>query len=96
MTKRSLSVVSFVLNSSYPASKTPVAREKIHYAATIAGMAFANEMLGHYKLSETQADAILNLQLVRLTNMEREKIHNEFLDGQFRVIEKIQKRRECS
>lgn len=35
---------------------------------------------GHYKLSETQADAILNLQLVRLTNMEREKIHNELMD----------------
>lgn len=35
---------------------------------------------GRYKLSETQADAILNLQLVRLTNMEREKIHNELMD----------------
>ncbi len=35
---------------------------------------------GHYKLSEAQADAILNLQLVRLTNMEREKIHNELMD----------------
>lgn len=35
---------------------------------------------GHYKLSEAQADAILNLQLVRLTNMERTKIHNELMD----------------
>lgn len=35
------------LKASYDdGAKNPVAREKIHYAATIAGMAFANEMLG--------------------------------------------------
>ncbi len=35
------------LKDSYnDGAKNPTAREKIHYAATIAGMAFANEMLG--------------------------------------------------
>lgn len=32
---------------------------------------------GHYKLSETQAKAILELRLQRLTGLEREKIHAE-------------------
>lgn len=35
---------------------------------------------GYYKLSETQADAILDLRLHRLTGLEQEKIHNELGD----------------
>ncbi|MCQ2965194.1 MAG: DNA gyrase subunit A [Alphaproteobacteria bacterium] len=41
---------------------------------------------GHYKLSDVQADEILNLPLGRLTNMERQKIHDELteLGGQIK------------
>ena len=35
---------------------------------------------GHYKLSETQAKAILDLRLHRLTGLEREKIHQELTE----------------
>jgi DNA gyrase subunit A len=42
---------------------------------------------GHYRLSETQAKAILDLRLHRLTGLERDKIHQELTEIGTQIVE---------
>jgi DNA gyrase subunit A len=44
-------------------------------------------LIANYKLSERQADAILELQLYRLTGLERDKIENEYKEIQATIKE---------
>lgn len=65
-------------------AKDPIAREKMHYAATIAGMAFANSFLGlchsmahklgaMYNIPHGIANALLICQIIRYNATDRPK-----------------------
>jgi len=45
------------------------------------------ELMENYRLSEVQADAILQMQLRRLTALEADKIHNEHDDLQLKIAD---------
>lgn len=66
----------------------------IRHAADTAGA--RQELIASYELSEVQADAILQMQLRRLTALEAEKIQQEHEDLQLRIadLQDILARRE--
>jgi acetaldehyde dehydrogenase/alcohol dehydrogenase len=97
----SLRLLFEYLPASYnEGNKNPIAREKVHYAATIAGMAFANAFLGlchsmahklgsAFHLAHGVANSILIPHIIRFNATDAPKKQGIF--SQYRVPEAVKR-----
>jgi len=87
-------IFRYLGRSYHEGAKDPIAREKMHYAATIAGMAFANSFLGlchsmahklgaMYHVPHGVANALLIRQIIKFNSSDKPKKQATFPQYKF-------------